>query len=111
MERASRSGLMAHATKVNGAWARPMVRASCITQTAICTKETGKMTKQTVTGPTLTQMALNTSDSGKTTSNMGSDLSPGLTVQFTRVTIVKVRNTAKDGSLSLTALCTRVSFT
>jgi hypothetical protein len=80
-------------------------------QTAICTKETGKMTKQMVTGPILTQMALNTSDSGKTTNSMDSDLSPGPMVQFMRVTIVKVRNMAKDGSLSLMALCTRVSFT
>ena len=69
------------------------------------------MTRQTVTGPTLTQMALNTSDSGKTTNSMVSDLSPGPMVQFTRVTIVKVRNMAKDGSRSLMALCTRVSFT
>lgn len=69
------------------------------------------MTRPMVTGPTLTQMALNTSDSGKTTNSMVSDLSPGPMVQFTRVTIVKVRNMAKDGSRSLMALCTRVSFT
>jgi len=96
-ERASRSGLMVHATKVSGTWAKQMARVSCITQTEICTRVTGKMTRQMVTGPTPMQMAQNTSDSGRTTSSMDSDLSHGPTVQSTKATIVKVRSTAKDG--------------
>lgn len=82
---ASRFGLMAPSTKVNGARTRLMALESSGTQTAMSTKASGRTTKLTAMASTFMSTAPNTKATGRTTCKMETVLNHGRTALVTMV--------------------------
>ena len=109
-DEAPKSGSMARSMKDTGAPIKPMVEADLFTLTVTCIMENGKMTKPMVTANIIIQTELGTKVTGLKMHNTAKAKRYGLTMLLTKEAIAMARSTATANSCGLTIQHTLVNL-